>query len=73
MFHDKATDRTIVGSFPLGCEETAWKLLHLPVIGDALATSSLAVTGFISTRASDFVFFQMTFQHLFQPFLKYNV
>jgi hypothetical protein len=57
ILSDKAADRTIVRSFTLRREETARKLLHLPVIGDALTTSSLAFTGFISTGASGFVFF----------------
>jgi len=57
VLSDKATDRTIKRSFTLKGEETAWKLLHPPVIGDALTTSSLAVTGLISTGASLFVFF----------------
>jgi len=57
ILSDKATDRTIKRSFTLRGEETAWKLLHPPVIGDALTTSSLAVTGLISTGASLFVFF----------------
>ena len=53
---DKTANRTIIGSFALGCEETAWKLLDLPVISDALAASSFAVTGFIGTGASSFIF-----------------
>jgi hypothetical protein len=57
LLSDEPEDRTIVRSFALGCEETAWKLLHLPVISDALAASSFSVTGFISTGASGFVFF----------------
>ena len=56
IFRDEAANRTIVRSFTLGAEETAWKLLHPPVIGDALAASSLAVAGFIGTSASSFVF-----------------
>jgi hypothetical protein len=57
ILSDKSVDRTIIRSFTLRCEETAWKLLHLPVIGDALTASSLAVTGLIGTGASGFVFF----------------
>jgi len=57
VFRNKSVNRTIVGSFALGCEETAWKLLHLPVISDALATSSFSFTRLISAGASGFVFF----------------
>jgi hypothetical protein len=52
IFRNEATNRTIVGSFTLGTEETAWKLLHPPMIGDALTASSFAVTGFIGTGTS---------------------
>jgi hypothetical protein len=55
ILRDEAADRAIVRSFPLRTEETAWKLLHPRVIGDTLAASPLAVTGFIGTGASNFV------------------
>jgi|GEM_PF-5530293 hypothetical protein len=54
---NEAKYRTIIRSLSLRREETAWKLLHPPMISDALATFSLAVTGLISTGASGFVFF----------------
>jgi hypothetical protein len=57
ILSDKSVDRTIIRSFTLRREETAWKLLHPPVIGDALTASSLTVTRLISTGASGFVFF----------------
>jgi hypothetical protein len=57
ILSDQATNRSIAASFTLRREKAAWKPLHSPVIGDALATSSLAVTGLIRTGASDFVFF----------------
>jgi hypothetical protein len=54
---DEATNRAIVGSFALRGEETAWKLLHPPVIGDTLTTSSLSITGLIRTSALSLVLF----------------
>jgi len=53
--HDETVNRTIVKSFALRREETAWKLIHPPEIGDAPTTSSLSVTGFIRTGASGYV------------------
>jgi len=54
---DETADGSIVGSFTFGREETAWKLLHLPVIGDTLTASSLPFTGLIRTGALNLVFF----------------
>jgi hypothetical protein len=54
--HDQPVNQTIVRSFALRREETAWKLIHPPGIGDALTTASLSVTGSIRTGASGYVF-----------------
>jgi hypothetical protein len=50
-------DRTIVGSFPFGREETARELLRSPVVGDTLTAFPLPITWFIRAGASDFVLF----------------
>ncbi len=67
IFRNESSDRSIVSPFPFGSEEAAWKLLHPPVIRDALTALSLPVTGFVGAGASGFVFFDMTFDHLNPP------
>jgi len=57
VFSDKAMDRAIVGSFALRREEAARKLLHPPMIGDTLTTSSLSITGLIRASTSSLVLF----------------
>jgi hypothetical protein len=57
ILSDKAANRTIVRPFALRREKTARKLLYPPVIGDALTTSSLAVTPLISAGALSCILF----------------
>ncbi len=70
VFRNEAADRTVVGTFTLRRENTARQLLHLPVIGDALAAVAFPLARLISTGASRFIPIDMTFRHLSNPFHK---
>ena len=64
IFRNESSDRSIVSPFPFGRKETTRKLLHLPMIRDALTALSLPVTGFVGAGALRSVLFDMAFQHL---------
>ncbi len=70
VFRNEAADRTVVGPFTLRRENAARQLLHLPVIGDALAAVAFPLTRLISTGTSGLVPIDMTFRHLSNPFQK---
>ncbi len=68
VFRDEAADRTVVGPFTLRRENTARQLLHLPVVGDALAAVTFPLARLVSAGASGFIPIDMAFSHLKPPY-----
>jgi hypothetical protein len=63
IFRDEPLDGAVVSPLPFGCEETTRKLLHPPVIRNALTALSLPVAGFIGAGAPGCVLFDIAFGH----------